>query len=130
MKTYLTKTVLLGLLSFLFSCKQPGINKDALYGSWEAIRLDGKPINTHGFTSIKMKITPDSIYITTQMKTFGDVTTESEGSWELTGNGFKSKIGEGGKESNIYMQGSNLIFTPDPLFKQEAVSKSEYQRVE
>lgn len=117
------------MLSILFGCKQPKINKEALYGNWEAVRLDGEPINTHGFTSIKMNITPDPIRITTQMKTFADVTTKSEGSWELAGNVFNAKIGDNDKTSQIQLQRSNLIFSPDPLINQEAVSNSEYQKV-
>lgn len=117
------------MISILFGCEQPEINKEILYGNWEAVRLDGEPINTHGFTSIKMNITPDSIHITTQMKTFADVTTVSKGSWELAGNVFKAKIGDGDKASQIQLQDSNLIFGPDPLFNQEAVTKSEYQKV-
>ena len=128
MRTYFTITALIAIITILFGCKQP-IGKNALVGNWDAIKLDGTPINTHGFTSIKMQITTDSVYITTQMKTFGDVTTVSKGSWELKGKVFTTTIGEGVKESNVTLKENMISFSPDPLLNQDAVSKSEYQRV-
>jgi hypothetical protein len=129
MKPHLITVCLMGLFSFLFGCKQQEIPKEALYGNWEAVKLNSGPINKHGFTSIKMNITPDSIHITTEMKTFGEITTKSEGTWQLIGNVFKSKIGEAEKDSRIKVRGANIIFMPDPLFKQETVYESEYQKV-
>ena len=130
MKSYLTTICLMGLFTFLFGCKQQEVLKENLYGTWEAVKLNGGPISKHGFTSIKMNITPDSIYITTEMKTFGDVTTKSQGTWQLMDNVLKSKIGEVNRDSHLQIQGGNTIFTPDPLFQPEAVYESEYRKVQ
>lgn len=130
MKSYFTTFLLMGLFTLLFGCKNQEISKESLYGNWEAIKLNDEPINKHGFTSIKMNISPDSIHITTQTKTFGEITTESEGTWQLTGNVFKSKIGEINKETHLRVKGSNILFTPDPLFRNETVSTSEYRKMQ
>ena len=118
----------MGLSSILFGCKQHPLQKDDLIGNWEAVKLNSEPINKDGFASITMRITPDSIHIKTVMKTNGSITTESVGTWELKNRIFISKIGENFRESELEFLGGNLKFSPDPLFKEDAVFRSEYTK--
>jgi hypothetical protein len=119
----------MGIFSFLFNSKETKIKAEHLYGDWDAVSLNGEALSKHGFSSIKIKITSDTIRIITKMNTFGDFTTISEGNWELNDKIFISKIGDGEKQSRLRFYGTRLIFTPDPLFKSETVSKSEYSKI-
>ena len=123
------KIILLGFFTFLFGCNKKEIKEEALYGKWMAINLNNQPIQSHGFTSIILTLSHDSIEIITEIKTIGSMTTVSNGIWSYKDGIFKSKIGDNFIKSKITISKSSLIFSPDPLFLKEAVLNSEYRKI-
>ncbi len=117
------------LFKFLFGYKKTEFLKEDLIGNWEALKLNGEPISKHGFAYIRMHISIDSISISTGMNIFDGITTESIGTWKLSGKVFQSEIGESIRESKFEIREDNLTFEPDPLFKVDTVFKSEYRRI-
>ena len=119
----------MGLFGLFFGFKKHLPKKEDLIGNWEAVKLNDEPLDMHGFSFVRINISSGSIQITTELKTVGRITTESNGPWELKGNIFRSKIGDDFKESELAFFSGNLTFSPDPLFKEDAVFKSEYKKV-
>lgn len=108
--------------------REPGLKENELIGIWKCKKINNRDIINLGFKTIKLILKEDhSLEQETNMNAFGgDVTTRSNGKWELIDNQLIVKVGEYESKCSIHFKNGTVKFNPDPIFKEERIKLTEY----
>ncbi|RYZ88476.1 MAG: hypothetical protein EOP04_09310 [Proteobacteria bacterium] len=119
MKTY----IFLAMLSSLASCSSKSTSKQTLIGTWEAESLNGSDLVDEGFDWVTLSFSNDSLEVRIHLHSKANLETISRGKWNLDGQRLTIDWGTAGrKEVHLDVYDGELVFTPDVLLKDKAIS--------
>jgi hypothetical protein len=112
----------------LFGCSSKTISAQSLIGQWEAVSLNGSDLVDEGFEWVTISFSERNLEVKTHLHSKANLTTISRGTWELDGHHLTIDYGSGViKEAQVDVESGYLVFTPDILLKDKAISR--YRRI-